>query len=129
MLAVVLGTAQAQEKANIVFIRDTGYFGWAVDFREFVDGKIVCKIDNKSYNTIELEPGKHSITWQPNGNTLKKAGKKIAVDVELEAGKTYYFEMGIVQKFTKYELRLDELQETTARKKMASLKEDTNCFK
>lgn len=129
MLAVVLGTAQAQDKAKIIFIRDTGFAGSAVDFREFIDEKLICKLDPKSYNTVEVEPGQHSVTWQPNGTELKKAGRNMLITMNFEAGKTYYFEMGITQKFTKYEFTFDELTETTARKKLASLKEDTNCFK
>lgn len=129
VLMIVLGTARAQDKAKIVFIRDIGHFGSAVDFREFIDEKLVCKLDRKSYNIIDVEPGQHTVTWQPNCTELKKAGRNIQVVMDFEAGKTYYFEMGVTQKFTKYELSFDEITESTALKKMAALKEDTNCFK
>lgn len=128
-LIFICSASFAQDKAKIIFIRDTGYFGWAADFKEFIDDEIVCMLDNKSYNTVEVLPGTHSITWQSAGKEINKFGKDLAVTMDLKAGTTYYMQMVIVKKFMKYEFAFNEVTESTGLKLIADLKEDTNCFK
>lgn len=130
-VACILFTAQsfAQDKAKICFIRNTGAFLALADFKEFIDGKIVCMIDNKSYTVHEVDAGEHSITWQSGKKELAKEGKDMMVTMNLEAGKTYYFQILITKGFMSAAVSMNELTESTAKKIMAELKEDTNCFK
>jgi len=119
----------AQENAKIYFIRDTGFSGSMSDFKEFIDGKMVCKLDNKSYSIHEVSEGEHSVTYQANGKELNKHGEKTMITMKFESGKTYYFQMMFIKKFATVDFTLNELTENAAKKLMTKLKEDTNCFK
>jgi len=114
--------AVGQNNVKIVFIRDGGFGGWAMDFKEFIDGKMVCALDNKSYNILEITPGEHRVTWQPESKELGNKGKAIEVKMNFEADKTYYFEMTIAS-----HEEMNELTESSGKKKIAKLKVDTDC--
>lgn len=127
-LIIVLSALQlnAQDKSKIVFLRKTGEVGAAGEYSEFIDGKLYCKLDNKSYNKFEIDAGTHEVTWQ-GGNELKKAGKEIAITMDFKPCETYYFLMNIVKNGLSYEFYIFEITERSAVKLMAELKEDTNC--
>ena|SRR2546422_4662840 len=51
-----------------------------------MDGKLIAKLDSKRYFVIQVPPGRHTFS-----GTTKSLG---GVDLNFEAGKTYYLKMG-----------------------------------
>lgn len=79
-------------KVGIVyFLRGKGHAGSATAFSALIDGVRVCKLNNRRYSTHEVTPGIHKFMAQFGG----KKGKKKAeiIEIEIEAGGTYYIQM------------------------------------
>ena len=88
---IIPSTTIGDLKANIYFIRSTGYNGSLTAFTAFIDKQLVCKLNNKKYSIHQVEPGEHSFTVQFAGTEAKEKAEPITINVE--AGKTYYIQM------------------------------------
>lgn len=123
-------TAQEKEKietGKIYFLRSTGFSGSGSAFKMFIDGKFVCKLNNKKYSIHEVVAGKH--------NCFVKGGKKKSgenaekFEVQVEAGKITYvqliYELGF---FKSYRLYCEKVAEDLAKKKIEQMSEDTKCL-
>lgn len=75
----------------VYFLRGKGHAGSATAFSALIDGVRVCKLNNRRYSAHEVTPGKHEFMAQFGG----KKGKKKAeiIEIEVEAGGTYYIQM------------------------------------
>ena len=71
-----------QEIATVYFYRSTGSALQAATVN--IDGQRVCNLSNKRFFKIEVPAGRH---------VLSGPDKKKGTELELEAGKTYYFNM------------------------------------
>lgn len=126
IIAFVAVQARAQETgAKIYFLRSTGY-NWGGAFKAFIDGKMVCNVQNKRYSIHEVKPGEHKVAVQFAGKEYKGNDDPIVINVE--AGKSYYVQMVIKQKFAGRDLYCQEVTESTAKTLMKELKQDENCF-
>lgn len=125
IIALVTVQAKAQETSKIYFLRSTGY-NWGGAFKAFIDEKMVCNVQNKRYSIHEVKPGEHKVAVQFAGKEYKGNDDPIVINVE--AGKSYYVQMVIKQKFATRDLYCQEVTESTAKTLMKGLKEDGNCF-
>lgn len=96
ILAIVSLTSaqlQAQDKTSeVTFIRANKYMGSAVNFRVYVDGKLVCKVPNNRYSSQQLSLGTHTVTVEAGGIVLgSKAPAPLQIDVK--EGETIYVEL------------------------------------
>ena len=95
ILCVFVGSlTNTQAQSNDVtfyFMRYTGYQGSAISFTTFMDGQLVCKLNNKSFSTHKTTPGKHTFAVQFAGKEAKEKAELITID--MEGGKTYYIQL------------------------------------
>jgi hypothetical protein len=108
--------------AKIYVIRSTGHLGSAVNLRVVVDDVMMCKVRNNRYAVLFVAPGSHSFnatSWDKSGSP-----EKFALKMAVEAGKTYYMNMLIRQKFMGIEILLDEVTYNTAGPLIAKYKQD-----
>lgn len=71
----------SQGKALIYFMRPSG-FAFAIHFQIWEDYQMAGLSQAKSYFAYECDPGKHLF--------IGRAENKVAVEADVEAGKTYY---------------------------------------
>lgn len=93
---------------------------WAL----FVDGEKVCKLSNNKFIVVKVQPGKRTITSKIGGIDLFK--KETAIELETEAGGSYYVACTIKQSFTRSRMEFMEVTKSTAAKQMEGIALD-NC--
>lgn len=115
-----------QETATLHFFRSTGFHGSAGRFNAFIDGTLVCKLNNRRYSTHEVTPGQHTITVQFGGKRPNELAEPILLEVE--GGKTYYVQMVFESGVLVDNLYCLEVTERSAKTILPRLKEDPNCL-
>lgn len=119
--------ASAQNKyAQVYFIRSTGFQGSATAFTAFIDEQLVCKLNNKKYSVHQIEVGEHSFSVQFAGKQSKAKAEQIQINVE--AGKTYYIQMIFQSGMVKNNLYCQEVTENSAKTILVNCVEDTKCL-
>ena len=120
-------TASAQDKyARVYFIRLTGFQGSATAFTAFIDQQLVCKLNNKKYSVHQVEAGEHNFSVQFAGKQSKAKAEQIQINVE--AGKTYYIQMIFQSGMVKNNLYCQEVTENSAKTILVNCVEDTKCL-
>lgn len=110
--------------AKVYFIRETGFVGSLINFRAKINDSVVCKMSNKRYSIHEIAPGTHTFyltTWDMPKN------KKNGLELEVEAGKTYYLRMVIKQRFFENVMYYQEITENSAAPLLEKCKLEENC--
>ncbi len=110
--------------AKIYVIRATGHTGSAVNLRLLVDSVVYCKIKNNRYSIVYVPPGMHlfyATSW--DGRTKEK----LALKMQVEAGKTYYMSMRMRQRFFENEIFVEEITYNTAAPLLEKYKQDADC--
>ena len=123
--ALVALASAAQQKATVIFMRDTGY-NWGGTFRVFIDENLVCKIHNKKYSIHELEVGEHSFIAQINDDDVTDKSKEQQLKIKLEPGKTYYLALVLKTRFFA-DLFLQEVTELTWKQRKDKMQLEANC--
>ena len=128
LIAVSFVNAQDTTKeatGKIYFLRSTGIQLYDGSFKTFIDGEIVCKLNNKKYSIHEVPVGKHECSVQFGGKVLKSSARKF--EVEVAQGKTTYITVVFENGFFTSNIYCEEITENTALEKMQKMQEDTSC--
>lgn len=120
-------SSYAQDKATIFFIRHTG--SSPSKFKVFIDNNVVCKLKQRHYSVHEVPPGKHTFMAQFAGTSPKEGAKHEAVSIDCEAGKTYYLNLVLREKYRwQYKnLFCEEVTENTWKKLYAAIPKQDDC--
>jgi len=111
--------------STFIYVYRTGQFnGAAANWAVFLDGEKKCKLSNNRFMKLAVTPGKHSITAKIGGAALFK--KETEVEIEAEAGGSYYVACNIKQSITRARLEMLEVTKGTANKQMEGMALD-NC--
>ena len=109
----------------IIYVYRTGQFtGAGSNWAMYLNGKKICKLSNNKFIKLTVTKGKHSINSQIGGVGLFK--KETAIEIEAEAGQTYYVACNIKQSITRARLEMMEVTKSTAEKQMKNMSLD-NC--
>jgi len=119
------GAKSVTEDTTYIYVYRGGQFSgagsnWAV----FLDGKKMCKLSNNKYMRLAVTPGKHTISAKIGGAELFK--KETVVEIEAEAGGSYYVACNVKQSFTRARLEMVEVTKNSANKQMEKMTLD-NC--
>src|SRR5688572_33310832 len=109
-------------QGTVYFMRTTGYNGSAVAFTVFMDDVILCRINNKRFSVHSVAPGKHFFSSQFAGKKSKEKAEKIEIDIE--AGKTYYIQLIFQGGALVNNLYCQEVTENSAKKVLPALQQD-----
>lgn len=119
--------AFTQDTGNIYFARKKMYTGTSGELKMFIDGKAVCKVGNNKYSIHAVIPGKHVVSVQFGGTEAKEKAMKEGVEIQVEAGKSYYLKAALERQGMINNVYLEEI--TAATWKSYSLKlEQDNCL-
>jgi exosome complex RNA-binding protein Rrp4 len=108
------------EDSAFIYIYRAGQFSgslsnWAI----FVDDKKICKLSNGKFIKVYVTPGKHKVSAKIGGVDLFK--KETDVEIEVEAGGTYYVACNIKQSITRARLEMIEVAKSTGQKQMEKM--------
>ncbi|MCI4647379.1 DUF2846 domain-containing protein [Phaeodactylibacter sp.] len=118
-------TLHAQKSGTIYFMRLTGISGTVSAFNAFIDGELVCRLNNKKFSVHEVPAGEHTITVQFSGKNAKEKAEPITVTVE--PGQPVFVQMVLEVRAIINNLYCQEITESSARPVLRKLKEDTKC--
>jgi hypothetical protein len=108
-----------------IYIYRVGQFGAAANnWSIFADEQKICKLSNNKFIMHKVKPGKHMYTAKIGGVGLLK--KETEIEIDAEAGKSYYIACNVKQSFTRTRLELVEVTKSSADKQMAKMTLD-NC--
>ena len=107
------------ETASIYLYRVGQFNNAASNWAIFADNVKICKLSNNKFLKVEVAPGKHTFNAKIGGVELFK--KETGVDIDAEAGKSYYIACNIKQSFTRSRLELLEVTKSSADKQMANM--------
>lgn len=115
-------TKSTSQNAKVYFIRSTGFQGSIQGFTTFIDDKVVCKLNNKSYSIHEVSPGPHQFSVQFAGKKSKEKAEHIEIDIE--PGKTYYIQLIFQTGIIKNNLYCQEVTKSSAQPILEKLRQD-----
>jgi len=106
-----------------IYIYRTGSWGAAANnWAMFVDDKKVCKLSNNRYIKVEVAPGKHRVSSKIGGIDVMK--KETEIEIDAEAGKSYYVACNVKQSITRARLEMTEVTKSSADKQMEKMSVD-----
>ncbi|QEM12236.1 DUF2846 domain-containing protein [Mucilaginibacter rubeus] len=125
MLAVSFKGFSQTKTGQVYLIRVTGYAGSAVNYRFYVDDKLVCKMKNKTFSIHDIAPGQHTVSVVSGG--LSNGKKSAPLTITVEEGKVNYVsvvstEAGYVNKIT-----CQEITQNSADPLLAKVKQKKDC--
>jgi len=82
-----LGSALAQDVANVYFYRISGYTAWDLKPSIYINGDRVGRVGNDRYFVVKVKPGTYRF----------HSDRRNVPSVTVEAGKSYYFRAGVSQ--------------------------------
>ena len=116
--------AAPADKALVVFIRPAEMQGALANWVLIANDEEFCRISNNRYVTYLAQPGKITFSSKRGGIGIGKP--KDFLEMELEAGKTYYVQCEIKTNLINIRILLNEITLSTAKKFFAKAKPD-NC--
>lgn len=117
--------ASGTNDTTYIYVYRTGQFnGAAANWAVYLDGEKKCKLSNNRFMRLAVTPGKHTITAKIGGAGLFK--KETEVEIEAEAGGSYYIACNVKQSITRARLEMLEVTKGSAAKQMEKMVLD-NC--
>jgi hypothetical protein len=116
--------APADDMATVYIYRVGQFNAAAANWAIFADEQKICKLSNNKFIMQKVKPGKHVYTAKIGGIGLLK--KETEIEIEAEAGKSYYIACNVKQSITRSRLELLEVTKSSADKQMAKMSLD-NC--
>lgn len=110
--------------ATVYIYRGGQFFASGINYSIYVNGQKICKLSNNRYIEYKAKPGKLAITAQRGGIEVFK--RETAVDLDVEAGKSYYVRGDVKSSITRTRLEMSEVTENTAKRDMKDMTVD-NC--
>ncbi len=114
------------ETGKICFLRSTGISGSAAAFKTYIDGELVCKLNNKKYSLHEVIIGNHECYVQFGGLKVNEKAEKCKILVE--PGKITYVQFFLENGILSFRIYGVEITENKAKEKIKKMKEDTKCL-
>jgi hypothetical protein len=114
----------AEEMATVYIYRVGQWNAAAANWAIFADEQKICKLSNNKFIMQKVKAGKHMYTAKVGGVGVFK--KETEIEIDAEAGKSYYIACNVKQSFTRARLELLEVTKSSADKQMAKMTLD-NC--
>jgi hypothetical protein len=116
----------SQEKTGQVYlIRVTGYTGSAVNYRFYIDDKLVCKLKNKSFSIHDLAVGDHTVSVVSGG--LSNGKKSEPLKITVAGDKVNYISVFSTQAGYVNKITCQEVTKNSADPLLAKAKENRSC--
>ena len=131
VLALLMATSlyaqnAEEETATVYFMRSTGVQGSISKVNAFIDGELVCKLNNYQYSTHQVTPGKREFVVQRSGKKLQETARTIEIDVQ--PGETYYITAILETDFFVNQVYCQEVTQNSALTVLPRLQADEKCL-
>lgn len=117
-----IGTNPSADFATVFVYRGGQFFGATLNYSIYANGQKICKLSNNRYLEYKAKPGKLALTAQRGGLEVFK--RETGVDLDVEAGKTYYIRGDQKSSVTRTRLEMSEVTENTAKRDMKDMTVD-----
>ena len=101
-----------EETGEIIFIRKTGYSGWAIPFKTFIEEDLSSRINNNRYSKHLVKAGVYNCSAQFYGK--KRNHKRDQVAVEVKPGEKKYVMLNMHYGFLVAKMSVVEISEESA---------------
>ena len=118
------GSMPNADSSFIYIYRGGQFVGSLTNFAIWVDDQKLCKISNGRYFKVPVKPGSHNISAKRGGIGIGK--KETEVEVDVEAGKSYYISCSMKSSITRVRLVMEEVVAKTGIRDIENMKVD-NC--
>ncbi|UKT64695.1 DUF2846 domain-containing protein [Pedobacter mucosus] len=126
LLMVSLPIFAQSNSGKVYLIRLTGFAGAAVNYSIYIDGKLACKLKNKSYSIQDLSVGDHSISVISGGLTNGK--KSAPLKITVAADKSNYVNIVGTQSGYANSITCQEITKNSADPLLAKAKQKVDCL-
>jgi hypothetical protein len=117
--------SRTDSDSTFIYVYRVGQFsGAGANWAVFLDDQKICKLSNNKYMKLAVAPGKHKISAKVGGVGLLK--KETEIEVEAEAGGSYYVACNVKSSITRVRLEMIEVTKSSANKQMEKMSLD-NC--
>ena len=117
------GVIQSTGDTTYIYVYRVGQFsGAGANWAVFLDDEKKCKLSNNKYMRLAVTPGKHKISAKVGGASILK--NETEVEIDAEAGASYYIACNVKQSLTRARLELIEVTKGTANKQMEKMSLD-----
>ncbi|QMW01241.1 DUF2846 domain-containing protein [Spirosoma foliorum] len=117
-----INTDSRADFATVYIYRGGQFFGSALNYAIFANGEKICKLSNNRYIEYKAKPDQLSLTAHRGGIEVFK--KETGLDIQVEAGKSYYVKGDQKSSITRTRLELSEVTENTAKRDMKDMTVD-----
>jgi hypothetical protein len=111
---------------KVYLIRVTGYTGSAVNYRFYIDDRLVCKMKNKTFSVQDLSLGDHTISVVSGG--LSNGKKSAPLKINVSADKTNYITVSSTQSGYVNKITCQEITKNSAEPLLAKAKQKQDCL-
>lgn len=119
-LALITSNCCFAQDATVTIVRKKLYTGQNGPLKVFIDGKLVCQVNDNAYTVQSLPEGKHKVAVQYSGKTLKDNAETFELDAKPDAA---YF-LKTSKEGIKQKLVLEEVTHSTWEKLKEDLQQD-----
>jgi len=126
LMTITFGAFSQTNSGKVYLIRFTGSTGSMVNYSIFVDGKLICKLKNKSFSIHNLSVGEHNVSVVGGG--LSTGKKSAPLTFTVAENKTNYITVASTQNGYANKITCQEITENSATPILAKAKENTNCL-
>ena len=124
-LTVSAGAFSQAKTGQVYLIRVTGYTGSAINYRFYLDDKLVCKLGNKSFSIHDISVGDHTISVSSGGISTGKKSAPLKFTV-LE-GKANYISVVSTEAGYSNKITCQEITQSSAEPLLAKAKQVKDC--
>lgn len=125
MLTVSLSAFSQTKTGQVYLIRVTGYTGSAVNYRFYLDDKLVCKMGNKSFSIHDVNVGDHTISISSGG--ISNGKKSTPLKFTVAEGKVNYISVVSTEAGYSNKITCQEITQSSAEPLLAKGKQVKDC--
>lgn len=120
MLYSSFAIAQNEDKAKVIFMRETGFTGSGIACTIYMNGEDIFKLSNNRYFEMDIDEGNYNFSVSL-GMASKKKGEEL-IKIKAEKNNTYYFQVKIQSGVITSKVYLEEITKNTFENKVGGLK-------
>lgn len=125
MLAMSFKGFSQTKTGQVYLIRVTGYTGSMVNYRFYIDDKLICKLKNKSFSIHDMPLGNHTVNVVSGG--ISNGKKSAPLTITVAEGKANYVSVVSTQAGYVNKITCQEITQNSADPLLAKAKQNKNC--